>query len=1147
MRLTSKQSLQIVRISVFFTCYQLYVKSFQVIYPSNALLFKSIRDSNRWQSRTHQISSWNAFRINSASKVKRFQVEEKCNWEKPIPYSELVVGVPKERGEVEARVAITPDSATLLLEKGFKVIIQSGAGEKANFPDSIYAQVGAQIVTDPAKVWGSDIVVKIAPPLKEELVLLQNRTLISFIQPSINPDIMEMLQKQGATAFAMDCIPRLLSRGQTFDALSSQANIAGYRAVIESANEFSRFFSGQMTAAGKVPPARVLILGAGVAGLAAIGTAKGLGAIVNAYDVRPVVREQVESLGGVFLTVPYSEDGSGQGGYAKEMSDGYKAAEKEAVKKWVAEADIVITTALIPGRPAPKLIFSEMLQEMRPGSVVLDMAASLNGGNVEGSVPDQVTVTRNGVKIIGYTNLPARLASTSSNLYGNNAAKFLLSMGPTTIKELKSSNSFYPDYADPAVRGMLVVDKGELRWPNPNPYVPPSVQNADKNKGQDQPQIVSKSPEVTVVPVSNEEVIASKQQASFRSSANIFTALAVVLLVAGAGSPSFAFSSLFAIFLLSSYAGQQVVWGVQPALHSPLMAVTNAISGMTLLGGITLLEEGNLESLGSSEILGAVAVLLSAVNIVGGFKVSTKMVQLFRRPNDPPEYFEYYLVPLLLLIGGVILGSASGFEGIPQVAGAGSSVACIAAIGGLASQKTARLGNTLGIAGVSVAVAATLGTMWIHDPNANTLVDFAQIAGLSAVGGLAGSYVASKVGPTELPQAVAAFHSLVGVAAVVTSLGEYISSGQDMGIGALVATSLATFIGAITATGSVVAFLKLNGSLKSAPISFPYKNVLNSVLGVGCLALGLGLALENGLDVGSQGSAIGLGLLEILAVLSGVLGASLTTSVGAADTPVIITVLNSYSGWALCVEGFLLSNPELVSVGALIGFSGAILTKMMCDAMNKNPLAVIFGLGNKNNAKKDTAVLSEQGIESVSMDYQTVEISEAAKELLDAKNIVFVPGYGLAVAKAQYAIAEIAKILTDKGASVKFGIHPVAGRMPGQLNILLAEAGVPYEMVLEMEEINEDFPKTDVTMVVGASDTVNSDAEDNPNSVIAGMPVLRVWNSKQVIALKRKMGSSGYAGVDNPLFYKSNTKMLLGDAQSTVAQLRDAISKQLSE
>jgi len=638
------------------------------------------------------------------------------------------------------------------------------------------------------------------------------------------------------------------------------------------------------------------------------------------------------------------------------------------------------------------------------------------------------------------------------------------------------------------------------------------------------------------------EELDTEQKAAFQSSANIGILLAALLLAAGAGSPTPSLSALVAVFLLSSYSGQQVVWGVVPALHSPLMAVTNAISGMTAVGGIALLEQDHLIPSGPSEILGAVAVLLSSINIFGGFKVSTKMLQLFRRPNDPNEYFEYYLAPLLLLIGGVGAGAAYGFEGIPQVAGAGASIACIAAIGGLASQKTARLGNVLGMAGVAVAVAATMGTIWVQQPDVSTFSEFGQISALAAIGGAIGLYAASKVGPTELPQTVAAFHSLVGVAAVVTSLGEYIASGGEMGVGAILATFLATLVGAVTATGSVVAFLKLNGNVGSKPFVLPGKNVVNSALFLSTLALGVGLALQSGSE-GVQGTVAGVNILEGLTVLSGVLGALLTLSVGASDTPVIITVLNSYSGWALCAEGFLLSNPVLVSVGALIGFSGAILTKIMCDAMNKNVFAVI--LGGSGSAKKVGAAKASDSA-PVSTEYTTVDVSQAATALLEAKNIVIVPGYGLAVAKAQYAIADIAKILSDKGAVVRFGIHPVAGRMPGQLNILLAEAGVPYEIVLEMEEINGDFPRTDITMVIGASDTVNSDAEDDPNSVIAGMPVLKVWNSKRVIAMKRKMGSTGYAGVENPLFYKSNTDMLLGDAQETVAKLRDAIREQLS-
>jgi NAD(P) transhydrogenase len=369
---------------------------------------------------------------------------------RPVPYSELTLGVLKEADPLEARVAQSPQSVGSLTKAGFKVVVEKGAGEAALFSDDMYVEAGATVV--PAlDAWKADIVVKLNPPSAAEVSKLGPRTLISLVNPTQNEGLLTALQKQGATCFALDCIPRTLSRGQAFDVLSSQTNIIGYRAVVEAQHSFGRFFAGQMTAAGKVAPAKVLVLGAGVAGLAAIQAAKNAGADVRAYDVRPAVKEQVQSLGGKFLTVPYEESGDGGGGYAKEMSDGYKAAEQAMLTEQCADADVIITTALIPNRPAPVLVRAETVAAMRRGSVMVDLAAS-NGGNVEGTKRDEVVTTPNGVTIIGYSNLASRLPSTASSLFGNNVAKFVLSAGPTTGG---NKGEFAIDYADDAVRTLL--------------------------------------------------------------------------------------------------------------------------------------------------------------------------------------------------------------------------------------------------------------------------------------------------------------------------------------------------------------------------------------------------------------------------------------------------------------------------------------------------------------------------------------------------------------------------------------------------------------------------------------------------------------------------------------------------------------------
>jgi len=419
---------------------------------------------------------------------------------------------------------------------------------------------GDQIYAD------ADILTQIRPPSEDQVPKLAGKTLISTIQPAINGELYKGLTEQNTNVFALDCVPRMLSRGQSFDVLSSQANIAGYRAVIEAAEAFPRLFAGQMTAAGKVPPAKVLVLGAGVAGLAAIQTAHGMGAIVRAFDVRPVTKEQVESMGATFLEVPIQEDGSGTGGYAKEMSDEYKKAQAAMMLEQAKDVDIIITTALIPGRKAPILVDEEMLSVMRPGSVCVDLAAA-NGGNVAQTRPDEVVTTSNGVKIVGYTDLPSRLAATASNLFANNVAKFILSIGPQTNPKVK--NVFHIDLDDDAVQNMLISYEGEARWPDKIvPFSPPP------------PPPKSETEEIVLSEEEQLELANKKQLAGFVRNAGFASVVAVALVAFGFTAGSQDSVSLMASFCLAGLAGYQVVWGVAPSLHSPLMAVTNAISGM---------------------------------------------------------------------------------------------------------------------------------------------------------------------------------------------------------------------------------------------------------------------------------------------------------------------------------------------------------------------------------------------------------------------------------------------------------------------------------------------------------------------------------------------------------------------------------------
>ncbi|KAF6126046.1 nicotinamide nucleotide transhydrogenase [Phyllostomus discolor] len=670
-----------------------------------------------------------------------------------IPYKQLTVGVPKEIFQNEKRVALSPAGVQALVKQGFNVVVESGAGEASKFSDDHYRAAGAQI-QGTKEVLASDLVVKVrAPMLNQELnaheadLLKDSGTLISFIYPAQNPDLLDKLSQRKTTVLAMDQVPRV-TIAQGYDALSSMANIAGYKAVVLAANHFGRFFTGQITAAGKVPPAKILIIGGGVAGLASAGAAKSMGAIVRGFDTRAAALEQFKSLGAEPLEVDVKESGEGQGGYAKEMSKEFIEAEMKLFAQQCKEVDILISTALIPGLT-----------------------------------------------------------------------------------------------------------------------------------------------------------------------------------------------------------------------------------------------------------------------------------------------------------------------------------------------------------------------------------------------------IAKRIQISDLPQLVAAFHSLVGLAAVLTCVAEYIVEYPHFATDAAanltkIVAYLGTYIGGVTFSGSLIAYGKLQGILNSAPLLLPGRHMLNA----GLLAASAGGIIPFMLD-----PSFGTGILCLGAVsaLSSVMGVTLTAAIGGADMPVVITVLNSYSGWALCAEGFLLNNNLLTIVGALIGSSGAILSYIMCVAMNRSLANVILG------GYGTTSTAGGKPME-ITGTHTEINLDNAVDMIREANSIIITPGYGLCAAKAQYPIADLVKMLCAQGKNVRFGIHPVAGRMPGQLNVLLAEAGVPYDIVLEMDEINHDFPDTDLVLVIGANDTVNSAAQEDPNSIIAGMPVLEVWKSKQVIVMKRSLGV-GYAAVDNPIFYKPNTSMLLGDAKKTCdalqAKVRESYEK----
>ncbi|CAD8139857.1 unnamed protein product [Paramecium pentaurelia] len=1030
--------------------------------------------------------------------------------EKKPTHPKFVFGVPKETFPNENRVAATPESIKNLVKDGHQVLIEAGAGLKANFADNVYQEVGAKVVDTNSVYDQSDVILKIRPPDNTK-ALKENQTLTSFIYPAQNKELLNQLQEKKITTFAMECVPRI-TRAQTYDALSSMANIAGYKAVLLAANEFGRFFAGQMTAAGKVPPAKVLVIGAGVAGLSAIVTAKNMGAIVRAFDTRLATKEQVKSCGAEFLEVKINGevvDGAGIGGYAKEMGKEYLEAELALFLKQAKEVDIIITTALIPGRPAPKLLSKELVENMKQGSIIVDLAAE-TGGNCELCKPGELYNHQGKVKIIGYTDLPSRLPTQSSTLYANNIGK-LMQYIVGTIKD-PNGKMTQVDLNDDVVRQSLVTLNGELKWPPPPIITSKSeLQQADTSKAASH-----KKQEVKVDPY--------KQ--AWKNVINTSASL-MAMMALGYQSPNMEFLKMLNTFALAGIVGYQVVWGVTPALHSPLMSVTNAVSGIIIVGGMELMDGKYLPG-SFTGLLAAISVAIASLNISGGFLVTQRMLNMFRRPTDPAEY--NYLMALAGATG--VLGYYGGlYYGIPKepltnLSYLASSIACILALGGLAQQQTARIGNSFGCLGVGLGVAATLGYKG-YSPEL-----FAQWASMVMLGATIGGTVATRVAITDLPQLVACFHSFVGLAAVLTSIGNYLHVFPHLAEdpAALVhklSIFFGIFTGGITFTGSLIAFAKLQNLLPSNPTVIPYHNQVNIALAA--------LSVASLLIYNQTGSfAVGMTALLTATAASKVLGVTLTNAIGGADMPVVITVLNSYSGWALCAEGFMLDNPLLTIVGALVGSSGAILSYIMCKAMNRNLTSVIFGGFDVN-----PAAIQSTKVEGT---HTEINVEQAVEMMVGSKSIIIVPGYGLAVAKAQYPVAEMCKTLIDQGIKVRFGIHPVAGRMPGQLNVLLAEAGIPYDIVFEMDEINDDFPDTDLAVVIGANDTVNSAAEENPNSPIAGMPVLRVWAAKQCIVMKRSMGV-GYAAIDNPVFYKPNNNMLLGDAKKTCDELSSKIKE----
>ncbi|WP_404369071.1 Re/Si-specific NAD(P)(+) transhydrogenase subunit alpha [Marinobacter sp.] len=525
----------------------------------------------------------------------------------------MKLGIPKEIFEGERRVAATPSSVQKLMKLGYEVVVETGAGDAAHYDDESYRSAGASVAKDAESLWGeADFILKVRAPMenpelgKHEIDLMKEGAFLAgFIWPAQNPDLLKQLADKKVTTFAIDSLPRI-SRAQKMDALSAMGNIGGYRAVIEAANHFGRFFTGQVTAAGKVPPAKVMIIGAGVAGLAAIGAANSMGAIVRAFDTRLEVKEQVESMGAEFLELDFGdEEGSGSGGYAKQMSDEFIKAEMALFAEQAEEVDIIITTALIPGKPAPRLITEDMVKTMKPGSVIVDLAAE-RGGNCELTEPGKV-VEKHGVTLIGYTDLPSRMAKVSSDLYSTNLAHLMSELTPE--KDGKPEVNM----DDTVIRGVTVVKEKDVTWPPPQPEAPAKPKAPEPKK------------EVSAAEKEAAEKKAARSQAIGKAVLLVVTVAA--LYGVGAYAPE-SFLSHFTVFVLACFIGWQVIWNVTPSLHTPLMSVTNAISGIIVIGALLHLAQAENLAVG---IMSFVAVFIATINIAGGFRVTHRMLKMFRK------------------------------------------------------------------------------------------------------------------------------------------------------------------------------------------------------------------------------------------------------------------------------------------------------------------------------------------------------------------------------------------------------------------------------------------------------------------------------------------------------------------------------------
>ena len=981
-------------------------------------------------------------------------------------FDRVKIAVAKETRDGEARVAMVPELVAKLTGLGYDVAVEPGAGLHALLADEEYAAAGATV--DAAAFEGADLVVSVQPLTAEQIRrLARGTTTISFLPTTQEQATVVELRDAGITAHAVELIPRI-SRAQSMDALSSQALVSGYRCAIVAAGMLRRFFPLNMTAAGTVQPAEVVVLGAGVAGLQAIATAKRLGAVVRAYDVRAAAAEEIRSMGAKSIDLDL-DTLEGAGGYAREMTEDRAARQRELLTPYIAAADALITTAAVPGRTAPMLVTREMVEQMKPGSVVVDLAAE-SGGNVEGSVAGEVVRIGN-AQVWGGRNVPSQMPGPASRLYAQNVVNLVTLM---TGKDDDGVGVFSPDYADEILSGSCVTQDGRIVHDNTREAIEGPTDAVGAGAAEPEPEPQPSRPSSPTCPTTRRPTSDPRHRSGLADDLRAQR--------------------------LRRHRGD--LQGLLDAAHAP--DVRSQRHPRHHPARRDPGDRHHRQQPGADRRPGRDR---AGVGEHGGRLRGHRPDAADVRPQEAGRE------------EGRPDGRGSLMPTWIQLVFLACGVCFILALKGLSGPKTARNGNLLGAA---AAVVACLMPFFWSDLH---LQHVPLIIAAIVVGTVGGVYGAQRVQMTQMPQMVALFNGVGGGAAALVALLElHDTVGGGCGDApwfTLAATAFTIAVGSISFAGSVVTFAKLQELMTSRPVVFPGLRYLFPIAAGAVVVLGIRLVIAPHMWIG-----ILIGLLGLL------LGLLLVLPVGGADVPIVISMLNAFTGLTVAAGGYVLSNVLLLIAGTLVGASGTFLTLLMASAMGRSVANILFG-ALKGGSTLGAGEASDRPVKSVNPE-------DAAIMLAYADRVIIVPGYGLAVAQAQHTLRELVDVLGEKGIEVDYAIHPVAGRMPGHMNVLLAEAQVPYEQLREMDEINGDFKDTDVVLIVGANDVVNPAAKTTPGAPIYGMPILNADEARQVIFMKRSM-RPGFAGIENELLFDEKTSLLFGDAKDSMGKLLNAV------